>query len=692
MANPFFPQQIQSTVAITAGTVPAPVDDTIDNITYNFTTNQIFLWDGVAWVESTKPNWFNTDLVQTGNRLHNQATFSTTLANVGSIVFDRGVGLLDYFRLNATGFTVVSLGTVRLSSATSTYVWGDGAGAFLPPVGVPTHLLGTDATGNTVRILGSVTDLNFFNDDLVQDANRLHDQAGFTTQIDDVGAFMMTQVGSFVLSETLGVTNYLEFGGGQFFVTETSGNDIGTLLVQNSLLSLTSTDTVTGDTTWLQVQLGGTTRLTSQIGVAVSEVSVGVAGRVNFSSTTNLYGFGDGLGANLPPTNASPDFILALESSTGAIEKLTPAALATLLGVVVDTNFFNTDLTLTDPLRSHTLGVNDVAITGTAGSSWFTTLTDAGTTATTSYELTATPTGAPVRTIREASRILGASGRGYQRFVQPGYEQKLITGTVSGFNYTEIIDQSVTTPYSFVILQSTTKPDYTFTISDLQTTELTVVDSNQLQIDFDSTTWNTAYTASGGETYSSTVNSAGAIFTASDTVEFSLLDLGTDGTVTLNSSTGAYVLTTIPPTIAVGEPFVFRTAAGALQVNTFLDTAIKLQNSINLAREVVEIDSTDSPYSVAAGDEIILADTTGGAIIINLPTAASMITTGKSRVITVKLVSSSAGANSLTLEPSGVEQIFPIGSAAAANIVSNAAGDIGFSWTIISNGTSLFVI
>lgn len=313
------------------------------------------------------------------------------------------------------------------------------------------------------------------------------------------------------------------------------------------------------------------------------------AGNIRLSTVSGSYIYGDGAGANLPPTNATPDLILALESSNGRVEKLTPVQLAALLGIVAgDTTFFNDDL------------------------------------------------------VQDANRI---------------HDQ-------AGFD------------------------------TELHNVDLFVLDQGAGSFN------NFRYGASG-----LTVNAVGAT-----SVNFSVLDLGlvgatisgpggsteftlTDSDITLDSSTGDYFIVTVPPTLPVAEDFLFRdTTTGGLLSNDFTDTAIKLQNVIVGAREVVEVDSGDSPISVAASDEIILADTTGGPIVINLPTAASAVTTGKSRVITIKVVSSTAGANSLTIEPAGVETIFSIGAAAGANIVSNAAGDIGNSWTIISSGTAWFVI
>lgn len=369
---------------------------------------------------------------------------------------------------------------------------------------------------------------------------------------------------------------------------------------------------------------------------------------------------------------------------------LTNLLTADATGLLVEANNWFTHDQIQNGNRNHNQSTFNTVLSGVAGSSFFFTFTDAGTSTTTSYEISASPTGAPTRNIREASRILGGSGRGYQRFVQPGYEQKLITGTVSGFSLTETIDQSsVVTPYAFVLSQAAGSLDYSFAVAPTQTAEQFLINSNQLDIVFDGT-WYGTYTASTAEVYQFIVSASGANFQMQG-AGTSVLDLGEDGTITLDSTTGLYVLTTAPAAIAVPEDIVFRAATGELLINDFTDTAIKMQNAIVGAREVVDIDDTDSPYALVAGDEIILADTTGGAIIVNLPTAASAVLTGKSRVITI-MVTSSTAANTLTIEPDGAELIQDKGAALAANIVSNAAGDIGKSWTVISNGTNWYVI
>ncbi len=60
-------------------------------------------------------------------------------------------------------------------------------------------------------------------------------------------------------------------------------------------------------------------------------------------------------------------------------------------------------------------------------------------------------------------------------------------------------------------------------------------------------------------------------------------------------------------------------------------------NSGGLVYATKTIDNTDSPYTVLAGDVVILCDCTAGAITVNMPALTSL-----GRVITVKKIDVSA--------------------------------------------------
>lgn len=93
---------------------------------------------------------------------------------------------------------------------------------------------------------------------------------------------------------------------------------------------------------------------------------------------------------------------------------------------------------------------------------------------------------------------------------------------------------------------------------------------------------------------------------------------------------------------------------------------------------VHSITNADHPYTIAetSGDIIILADSSGGAITVNVPTAV-----GNTAKYTIKLVTA---GNTLTITPDGVETID--GSATAPISVANVA------LTFISDNANLYIM
>jgi len=73
----------------------------------------------------------------------------------------------------------------------------------------------------------------------------------------------------------------------------------------------------------------------------------------------------------------------------------------------------------------------------------------------------------------------------------------------------------------------------------------------------------------------------------------------------------------------------------------------------SIAMKITSIDNGDSPYSITATDHIILADSFGGAITINLPACSS----NSGRIIIVKDVGAGAGSNNITISRDGSDQI-----------------------------------
>ena len=96
-------------------------------------------------------------------------------------------------------------------------------------------------------------------------------------------------------------------------------------------------------------------------------------------------------------------------------------------------------------------------------------------------------------------------------------------------------------------------------------------------------------------------------------------------------------------------------------------------------RGVRTIDDTDSPYTVVATDSVLVCDTTGGAITVNLPAAADV----PGQQLTVKKVS--GGVNAVTLDGNGAEEID--GSTTNADV--DAQYDV---LTIICDGTQWLIL
>ena len=73
----------------------------------------------------------------------------------------------------------------------------------------------------------------------------------------------------------------------------------------------------------------------------------------------------------------------------------------------------------------------------------------------------------------------------------------------------------------------------------------------------------------------------------------------------------------------------------------------------SVASKITSINNSHSPYSITATDHIILADSFGGAITINLPACSS----NSGRIIIVKDVGAGAGSNNITISRNGSDQI-----------------------------------
>lgn len=144
----------------------------------------------------------------------------------------------------------------------------------------------------------SVFDTNFFVTNLSQNANRSHDQASFTTIIDNVA--------DFIFRAPSGANT-------QFQLSESGINKAINLLADDNLIGVSNLGV------FLNVLVG------SQIDIADP------SGDISINSIGN-YILGDGAGGNLPATEAAPDWIALIDAATGRLEKITPAALGVVLG------------------------------------------------------------------------------------------------------------------------------------------------------------------------------------------------------------------------------------------------------------------------------------------------------------------------------------------------------------------------
>lgn len=95
--------------------------------------------------------------------------------------------------------------------------------------------------------------------------------------------------------------------------------------------------------------------------------------------------------------------------------------------------------------------------------------------------------------------------------------------------------------------------------------------------------------------------------------------------------------------------------------------------------EVTSIDDGDSPYTVASSDRVILCDTDGGAISVQLPSPATF-----EGLLSVK-DTVDASANNITILRDDSEEI---NGAAASHVISTQRGSV----TLCSDGTDWWIV
>lgn len=157
-----------------------------------------------------------------------------------------------------------------------------------------------EAADSIAQYLGSVTDLNWAENNLSQTGNRSHDQNGFNTEVNNINQFAL---------------NGLAANNGLTFINESSYG-----------LKATDTDAYSS----IEGQGTGSTYALISAGDDASTSSSVTAkgdGTVLIFSTTSDYVIGDGLGGNLPPSGDITDSIQTINTTTGEIRLIHPGLL-----------------------------------------------------------------------------------------------------------------------------------------------------------------------------------------------------------------------------------------------------------------------------------------------------------------------------------------------------------------------------
>lgn len=189
-----------------------------------------------------------------------------------------------------------------------------------------------------------VVDTSFFENDLVQDANRSHDQASFNTEINNANDFIIDRGAGTLAS-------YLRLYSSGFITEKTTGSKItsvqtttdysriqafdGTVTAHilssvglNPRIEQHIRDAATGVESYSAGDLVTGWTIRAHDGVAeTSKVILNITGTVQLDSTTDMYILGDGAGADLPPVDDTSDYYLGIKDATGQIVRNTKSVI-----------------------------------------------------------------------------------------------------------------------------------------------------------------------------------------------------------------------------------------------------------------------------------------------------------------------------------------------------------------------------
>ncbi len=144
---------------------------------------------------------------------------------------------------------------------------------------------------------------------------------------------------------------------------------------------------------------------------------------------------------------------------------------------------------------------------------------------------------------------------------------------------------------------------------------------------------------------------------------------------------------TIQTTLDSGDYILLNTGSGQRRIVTSkFFTALESEGFQKDQSRGVNITEKTAAYTATTSDDIVLADVSGGAVTITLPSAASMYnsTTLRTKLITIK-VSTPHATNVLTVDANGAETID-----GAANIAYTA--NTYESRTFFSDGTEIYTL